>query len=178
MEQPLPAHGVLHFDHLYSEYRSLLASSTPDQPITISPEVQTLVDELIKKRQHPSLTWNDVDMLELLLTRLEPPEKLRRKAWSLRSRYRDVAGLQEYAAYLASKPPELVDQPDAADQLNTATVQTWRADIEYLLSELYLRYAIAPLRERQRNWLSKGAAGVILVGLGIVLWRAACSRSS
>jgi hypothetical protein len=123
------------------------------------------VDELIKKRQNPSLAWNDLYMLELLLTRLEPPEKLRRKAWSLRSRYRDVAGLQEYEAYIASKPPELMDQPDAAGQLYAAAVKTWRADIEYPLSELYLRYAIAPVRERQRNWLSKGAAGVILVGL-------------
>jgi hypothetical protein len=83
LEQPLLEHGVLYFDHLYSQYRSLLASSTPDQPITISPEVQTLVDELIKKRQNPSLTWNDVYMLELLLTRLEPPEKAALKSLEL-----------------------------------------------------------------------------------------------
>jgi hypothetical protein len=131
--------------------------------------VQTLVDELLKKRQNLSLTWNDLYTLELLLTRLEPPERLRRKVWSLRARYRDVAGLQEYEAYLASKPPELVDQPNATSQMNTAAVQTWRADIAHLLSELYLRHAIAPVRERQRNRLSNWAAGVILVGLGMGL---------
>jgi hypothetical protein len=59
-EQPLPEHGVLYFNHLYSEYRYLLTSSTTDQSVTISPEVQTLVDELLKKSQNLSLTWNDL----------------------------------------------------------------------------------------------------------------------
>jgi len=42
-----------------------------------------------------------------MLARLAPPEKLRRrKVWSLRPRHRDIAGLREYEAYLASKPPD------------------------------------------------------------------------
>ena len=168
----LPEHGVLYFDHLYGQYLGWSAAPLTDQadrPTSLNPDVRPLVEELVSKRRNASLKWNDLYTLELMLTRLEPPEKLRRRLWSLRARYRDVAGLQEYEAYLASKPPEFVDPPEAAGQLNGAAVKAWRADAEYLLSELYLRYALAPVHERQRNRLSKVAAGAILVGLVFVL---------
>jgi hypothetical protein len=89
----LPGYGLLYFDNLYGEYRSLPAER-------VIPEVKAIVDEILMKKQNASLAWNDLYTFDLLLARLQPPEKLPRKVWNLRSRYRDVAGLREYEAYL------------------------------------------------------------------------------
>ncbi len=147
--EPLPDYGRLYFDHLQGEYRSLPVT-------TLEPEVRALAEELVAKRKQAVLTWDDLYAFDLVLARLAPPEKLRRKVWSLRSRYRDVAGLREYEAYLASKPP------DPEGQVEEVIL---RADIEYLLGQLYLRYAIMPVRERERTRLSSWVVGCTVVGL-------------
>lgn len=148
----LPDYGMLYFDHLHGEYRSLPAAS-------IDPDVRSIADTLLAKKQESILTWDDLYTFDLMLARLAPPEKLRRKVWSLRSRYRDIAGLREYEAYLASKPP------DPEGQVEEVIL---RADIEYLLGQLYLRYAIMPVRERERTWLTSWVVGCIIVGLLIL----------
>ena len=133
-EKLLPGYGLSYFDNLYGEYRSLPAER-------VIPEVKAIVDEILMTKQNASLTWDDLYTFDLLLARLQPPEKLARKVWHLRSRYRDVAGLREYEAYLASKPPDLAGRAEELDL---------RAHIEYLLRELHLRYAIRPFREKTR----------------------------
>ena len=147
--EALPDYGRLYFDHLHGEYRSLPAAS-------IDPEVKVIADALLVKKQQMALTWDDLYTFDLMLARLAPPEKLRRKVWSLRSRYRDIAGLREYEAYLASKPP------DPEGQVEEVIL---RADIEYLLGQLYMRYAIMPVRERERTWLSTWVVLCTVVGL-------------
>jgi hypothetical protein len=150
--EPLPDYGRLYFDHLLGEYRSLPAAS-------IDPDVKSIADTLLAKKQQTALTWDDLYTFDLMLARLAPSEKLRRKVWSLRSRYRDIAGLREYEAYLASKPP------DPEGQVEEVIL---RADIEYLLGQLYLRYAIMPVRERERMWLSTRVAWSTIIGLLIL----------
>lgn len=160
-EKLLPGYGSLYFDNLYGEYRSLPAER-------VIPEVKAIVDEILMKKQNASLTWDDLYTFDLLLARLQPPEKLPRKVWHLRSRYRDVAGLREYEAYLASKPPDLAGRAEELDL---------RADIEYLLRELHLRYAIRPFREKTRDWLSKWVAYLTLIGLvWVVLFTVLANR--
>jgi len=88
------------------------------------------------------------------------PERLAREVWSLRSRYRDVAGLREYEAYLASKPPDPTGQVEE---------KALRADIEFLTGEIYLRYAITPINQMVSDRISKRVAIVILVGVGIII---------
>jgi hypothetical protein len=157
----LPGYGLLYFDNLYGEYRSLPAER-------VIPEVKAIVDEILMKKQNASLAWDDLYTFDLLLARLQPPEKLPRKVWNLRSRYRDVAGLREYEAYLASKPPDLAGKAEELDL---------RADIEYLLGELHLRYAITPFREKTRDWLSKWVAYLTLIGLmWVVLFTVLANR--
>ena len=157
----LPGYGLLYFDNLYGEYRSLPADR-------VIPEVKAIVDEILMKKQNASLTWDDLYTFDLVLARLQPPEKLPRKVWHLRSRYRDVAGLREYEAYLASKPPDLAGRAEELDL---------RADIEYLLRELHLRYAIRPFREKTRDWLSKWVAYLTLASLvWVVLFTYLASR--
>jgi len=153
LEQPLPEHGILYFDHLHAELRS-----KPSENFKL--ESQTILDDLLKKRQERTLTWNDLYTFDLILSRLLLPERLAREVWSLRSRYRDVAGLREYEAYLASKPP------DPAGQVEEKAL---RADIEYLTGEIYLRYAITPINQMVSDRISKRVTVVILIGVGIIL---------
>lgn len=149
----VPVYGLLYFDHLYAEFRSNAAAVS-------NPSCMALAQQLLEKRQAKSLTWDDLYTFDLLMAQLLPVERLGREVWSLRSRYRDIAGLREYEAYLASKPPDPTGQVEE---------KALRADIEYLLSEIYLRYALAPVSQEVNDRISRRVTAVILVGVGILL---------
>jgi hypothetical protein len=152
-EHSLPQHGILYFDLLDAELRS-----KPSQPI--DQDFGIVINDIRKKRQEHSLTWNDLYTFDLIVTRLLPPERLSREVWSLRARYRDVAGLREYEAYLSSKPPDLGGQVEEKDL---------RADIEYLLSQVYLRYAITPINQEVSDNISRRVTSVILIGVVVIV---------
>jgi hypothetical protein len=160
-EKPLPPEGLLFFDHLYGEFLALRAANQ-DSPLT--PLASSTIEEIVERKEGGSSTWNDLYTFDLILTRLQPVEKLNRKVWNLRARYRDVAGLREYDAYLASKPPDWAQA--AATKENELEL---RADVEYLLGEIYLRYAITPVREKMRSRISRMVAGATLLWLGVTL---------
>src|SRR5215217_3772530 len=154
---PLPQQGSLYFDHLYSEYLALLDSAPARKP---SAEAQEIIERFAEKKKDGSLTWNDLYTFDLLLAQYQPLEKLSRKVWSLRSRYRDVAGIREYESYLASKPPDWA-QPGGLNEKEAEL----RADIQYLLGEIYLRYAITPIREEVRDRIMRRVAIASLLWL-------------
>ena len=149
---PLPDYGLLYFHHLSAELRSIPAAR-------IDADTRAIADEVLRKNQEGSLCWDDLYAFDLMLARLLPPEKLSRKVWSLRLRYQDVVDLQEFQAYLASKPPSIADNPKEREE-------ELRADIEYLLGQIYLRYSIGPFGERIRDRVSKRVAIVTLFGIG------------
>lgn len=155
-KQPLPPYALLYFDNLHGEYGSLPLSRVPE-------EDQEKVAQLLGKRKSGDLAWNDIYSFDLIMARLQPVEKLPRMVWSLRNRYREVAGLREYDAYMASKPPE--------DNGATPDEKALRADIEYLLGALHLRYSVRPVREQARDWLSRAVAYITLAGL---IWVILC----
>jgi hypothetical protein len=149
---PLPDYGLLYFHHLHAELRSI-------PPGRLDADARAIADEILRRNQEGSLCWDDLYAFDLMLVRLLPPERLPRKVWSLRLRYRDIVDLQEYEAYLASKPPSIADSSkDREEEL--------RADIEYLMGQIYLRYSIGPFGERIRDRVSKRVAIVTLFGIG------------
>jgi hypothetical protein len=151
---PLPEYGVLYFHHLNAELRSLPAGK-------IDPEIKIVTDEIVKKSEAGALCWDDLYTFDLVISRLLPSERLPRLVWNLRLRYRSVVDLPEYEAYLASKPPNLNEEAKETDLV-------LRADIEYLLGQIYLRYSITPVAEEIRDRISKRVASVILVGLAVI----------
>ncbi len=155
LQNQVPAYGQIYFDSLYAEYCGLPAEATKERH-------QTLVEEIVKKSDAGVLTWRDVYTFDLVLARLQPPEKLRQIVLGLRSRYRQVAGLRDYEAYIASKPPDPETQP-------APTTEVMKADIEFLLRELHLRYAITPIREQIREKLSSLVWWITLIGLVAVI---------
>ena len=153
LEHSLPLYGYLYFDHLEAEFQSY-----PSQKV--EQEVKYVVEELRKRRQEQTLTWNHLYTLDLILTRMLPAERLAREVWNLRTRYRDVVGLNLYEAYLASKPPDLAGETKENDL---------RSDIEYLLDEIYLRYAMTPVNEGARDRISTRIMISILAGGALIL---------
>lgn len=149
----LPNHGYLYFDNLYSEYRC--------HPTGFSEKEEAIIKELILLKEQRKLTWKDLYTMELLIARHLPKERLSRTVWMLRLRYKDIVGLSEYEAYLASKPPDLDGQVEEVDL---------RADIEYLLREIYLRYAITPFNEKLLNNISKKVSIVIIGCIGVLIF--------
>jgi hypothetical protein len=159
----VPDYAMLFFDHLYSEYLALRAS-IPE------PEIHELLEGLHEKRLKCKLTWSDIYSFDLTLVRARPLENLIRKAYDARTKYRSIAGQKEYDEYLASKPPNLLEihiDPNAVPPEPEVIIErALRADLEYLLSKVYLYYAILPVREGLRDWLTTWA---VLITLGSVV---------
>lgn len=156
---PLPPHAIIYFETLHAEYGILPAGPVP-------PDVKPVIDEILKRKSEGSLSWRDIYTFDLTLTKLQPLVQLRRKIWSLRSRYREVAGLRDYEAYIATKPPEI----EASQDPNMpAQEEVLRADAAFLLRELYLRYAMAPMREAIREKLSSWVWWITVIAMVLVI---------
>lgn len=157
-----PDYALLFFDHLYSEYLALKES--------IKPEIRAPLEALHRKRQNGKLRWSDIYSFDLTLVQARPLENLICKAYDARAKYRSIAGQKEYDEYVASKPPNLpeirVDPKATHLDPEAFTERALRADLEYLLSKVYLYYAILPVRERLRDWLTNWA---VIITLGAVV---------
>jgi len=170
MERIAPDYAMLFFDHLYSEYLAL-------KPLITVPATIELLEGLHEKRLRCELTWSDIYSFDLTLVQSRPLENLLRKAYDARAKYRSIAGQKEYDEYVASKPPNLpeihIDPSADPPQPEVIIERALRADLEYLLSKVYLYYAILPVREGLRDWLTNRAVLITLaavVVLGILIF--------
>lgn len=161
LDQPLPEYGKLYLEQLCAEFSIFRDDS-------VSAELKTALRGVIERKQRgETLAWHDLYVFDLALSRCLPGERLPQKVRALRARLGDVAGTRQYAQYLGTKPPN----PE------TATEASLRADLEHVLGELYFRYAITPLREKERARMSTRVTvllGMILVVVGVaVAWSVA-----
>lgn len=150
----LPKYGLLYFDHLQGEY-CLVAPLITDQ------EDKKRLDEIQNKRETESVTWDDIYSYELTILKYQDFETLKSKIWSLRNRYRHVAGQSEYDEYLASKAVNLAT-------INRETsLPELRTDYTYLLREFSLLYSFMAVREGLKDRLLKIVA---LLTIGFFLF--------
>jgi hypothetical protein len=144
-DQPLPRYGMLYFNQLSAEFRIFDCSR-------LSARTMESLEAIVAKRQAGGvLSWHDLYIFDLALTRCLPAEKLPQKVLALRARFGDVAGTRQFALYMATNPPD----PAAAPE------ELVRADLEHLMGELYFRYAIDPLRETERAIVSVRVAKIL-----------------
>jgi hypothetical protein len=150
-EDSPPEYGLIYFDHIASEYQVLRPS--------INDEARDLLDKIVEKRTTDKLDWKDIYTFDLVLLEYLPPEYLVRKAFTLRARYRNIAGQLAYDAYILSKPPDIgalrmdeIASPPTLGELNELEL---KADIRFLLGEFHLLYAVMPARESLRGFLIK-----------------------
>ncbi|MDQ3132442.1 MAG: hypothetical protein M3Q99_16970 [Acidobacteriota bacterium] len=149
-----PEYGLLYFDHLHGEYCLLISLITDE-------EDKKRLDEIHTKRKTESVTWDDIYSYELILLKYQNFDTLKSKVWSLRNRYRHIAGQIEYDQYLASKAIDLatINRENGLAELRT--------DYTYLLREFCLLYSFMAAREGLRDRLLKRGA---LLTVGFLLF--------
>jgi hypothetical protein len=138
----------------------------PNRPLTTTQAAkaywETLVRELGREyRTQP--TWEGILRLEEIAIQGLVPERLIRRAWIIRNRYREVAGEAKYSLYTASNPPAL-SQPAHGDAA-TVDVEALRADLLEVHRELTREYIFGNALEHQRGQLSRRATIVGLCAL-------------
>jgi hypothetical protein len=151
--EELPESVKRYLEHVLAEYAAL-----PDKN-KIPPNIKTILD---KANASPpaTMTRSDLFVLEKTMLLLQAESIVRRRVWGLRCSYKDLVGPQQYAAYLASKPPD-----------ETAKIDDVRADCDRLIDGMHWNYALLPVLERVRNGLVRdtgswtGLSGALLLVL-------------
>jgi hypothetical protein len=92
---------------------------------------------------HNSVSWGELFTVESYLLSNEPLPTLRRRAWNIRDKFREVVGQRQYETYLLSAPPNENKLADGDDEL-------LRSDLGRLLDALHWSYALIPIREKIR----------------------------
>lgn len=100
-------------------------------------------------------TWQDLYMMEQALLRARDENDLRRSAWIVRMRFRNVAGDVAYQQYLNSTPPDPA----------TASRDILLADLENLIRRTYYLMVLLPASENIRQNL---LAWAVCVGLAVL----------
>lgn len=181
-----PTEAQSYFDHLLAEYALI-----PEDDV--SQQYKTVVSELRGKKPQ-DLTWDHLLKLELILLEIMPIERLKRKAWITRARFRDVVGAEIYKEYLATNPPlsrlsppltsppaDAGDLPDESppiyfypDNMTYDEELALRGDLQMILEDTFWRFRIRTAWEERRNWFAKAFgwiyAALVLCGLGPVIF--------
>ncbi|HXN71352.1 MAG TPA: hypothetical protein VN861_02230 [Candidatus Acidoferrales bacterium] len=139
--QALSEEGQTYFNQILTEYQLQVPSQSPGSDELA---IRNIADQIAAKP--PELrTWGDLFGLEIAVVKLQSEECLRRGAWAIRSKYKDLVGEKVYDAYQTSNPPD--PKTGDIDQLRCDTLQ--------ILGEFHWAYAFAPLREKIRSALMK-----------------------
>jgi hypothetical protein len=117
-----------------------------------------LIEATLKKSR---LSWADLFVIERAILRIQPADRLRRRVWTMRDKYRVVIGEQAYGIYEQSKPPDPADPASTEQQI--------RSDLDQLLAEFHWLYLTTPVREKVRSHLSKQIAVCMFAAMLIVL---------
>ena len=134
----LPSYAVEYYHQVCSDYQMATGASDP-----------------CATNKNPK--WEDLYQLEMLLLAKRNEEDLRRTAWTVRLRFRNIAGEANYQAYLASSPPDPA----------TASRAELLADLQSLVRRTYYMLVLLPASEAVRRKLLLGAAlaGAFFVGI-------------
>jgi hypothetical protein len=139
----LPVFGQNYLRHVLAEYQ---IAPAPDKDVP-----QALKAVLDRADQQPyKLTWADLFLLEKFILSRQTGGILKRRAWFMRDKYREIAGLQAYEAYLQSRPPDENDP-----QIDEITL---RSDLDRLLAALHWNYSLTPIRERIRTGIARSTS--------------------
>jgi hypothetical protein len=148
----LPKYAQAYYESILADYQS---TPTPAPGDAVAVKAAEEAKEILHR--HPKIAWNDIYALEIAVLRLQPLEKLRRRAWILRTKFKQAVTTDVYAAYEKSNPP------DAA----IANLADLRADLEKILEEFHWLYTACRARDerlrRMKSWL------VLILGLSVVV---------
>ncbi len=139
--QTLNSECQTYFSQVLAHYQLLPPTAAPTAEEI---ELRKFADIVVAKKP-AERTRADLFALEICVVKLLPELDLRRGAWAIRCKYRDLAGPKDFDAYQASNPPDP----------KTGNVDELRADCLKILGEFHWIYAFTPVRERKRESLVK-----------------------
>jgi hypothetical protein len=105
-------------------------------------------------------TWDGLYRLEMANLRARAGAELRRSAWLVRLRFRNVAGESGYASYANSAPPDPA----------TAAEDVLRADLLNLVRRTYYLIALAPSSESIRHAMIICGAVIGVLTIGVIFF--------
>ena len=132
--ESLPKYAQSYYESILADYESV---PVPDPNDAVA--LKAAVDAKAIVARHPDIGWKDIYVLEIAVVRLQSLEKLRRRAWAIRTKYKQAVAPEVYAAYENSKPPEPA----------TAQLADLRADIEKILEEFHWLYTTGRARDER-----------------------------
>jgi hypothetical protein len=100
--QTLNAECQTYFSQVLAHYQLLPPTAAPKAEEI---ELRKFAD-IIVARKPEDRTRADLFALEICVVKLLPELDLRRGAWAIRCKYKDLAGPKEFDAYQASNPPD------------------------------------------------------------------------
>lgn len=151
----LPVFGLSYLRHVVAEYR------VSDLPVTGEPPA--VKEVLTRFDGNPAdMTWSDLFLLEKHILGKQSFATLRRRAWVLRNKYKEIAGAAEYEAYVKSNPPN--ENAACAEGKEKERDDELRSDLEGVLSAVHWNYSLTPIRERYRGRIVK------ITTMGLAVW--------
>ncbi len=140
--EPLPPYGMASFVYLKNLFLTLPADS--GDPETRQ-QLKSLIEETEEKRP-PS--WGDLFILDLGILRLQSDEELALRAPGLRDRLRKTVDDVEFSTIL--KTP---GSGSGSGSGSAEPAPALRAELEFIVREIYNRYAMTAAREANRNFI-------------------------
>ena len=184
-----PTEAQSYFDQLLGEYALI-----PEENVSAQYKKEITEIEDLRDKKPEKLTWDNLLKLELILLEIMPVERLMRRAWITRTRFRDVVGAEVYKEYLGTNPPlpqlnppitsppsDAGDLPDAPSlvsfhpyNMTSDEERALRGDLQVILEDTFWRFRIRTAWEERRNWFAKAFgwiyAVLVLFGLGPVIF--------
>ena len=150
----VPAYGWSYFDHLVARY------------VTLNKDDKRADAVIRKSSERPDdLKWGDIFLLENIVFALQPPEVMKRNAWVIRERFREIACVTIYEKYVQSGVPTDADTPEKLALLT--------ADLSRIQDVLHWHYSLIPIREHIRKKLTSNCIAMVAlytVVLGFALY--------
>jgi hypothetical protein len=153
-KQIVPQYGLLFFDQLRGEYRSIKGAISQPSDVDI-------LGEILSKRQDGTMTWDDIFTFDIVLLKYQDSETLRVKVCNLRNKYKAFVDSAEFEAYSTLKKVDLSLPAAEGDE------ELLRGEYYYLIKEFCTRYSLTAAKEKLRSRLL--AAGAILTLVFFVL---------
>jgi hypothetical protein len=147
-----------YFEQLYSEYTILTENDKAHNPSA----VQAMEKIIEKSRKMGCPTCDDVYAMEKALIQLQSIEKIRLERNAYRDKYREICTSERYSNYLA-EASRLEESAKNADAEKIREVIL--SDVDFLLSEIHLKYTLLPYKETKREPIVENILKGILIYL-------------
>ncbi len=174
-DRPFPRYAADYFQQVREQYEILVqegGSVPPPLVRALLARIDAVLAEATgdkdrRRRLHETVTWADVFALETATIYALDDAQLAATLWTVRLRYREVAGQDAYAEYLRGPVSD-----------TTKSAEVIRADLLSLCNRMRYLYTFVPTKEAQRNRISRTmilfmVAVIVLAGLYYkFLWHA------